>query len=48
MKNNDQPPIIGFILSAPMGLLAGVGFALSIYICLAVITLILRAIHIFA
>jgi hypothetical protein len=35
---NEKPPIFGFILAGIFGLLPGIGFALSLYVALAIVT----------
>jgi hypothetical protein len=46
MKDDEKHPITSIVLSTLFGILPGIGFALSIYISLAVVTLIARAVHI--
>jgi len=43
---NDKPPKIGFAISILFGVLPGVAFALSIYLSLAVVTLLARVFRI--
>ncbi len=47
MKNDEKQPIVSIVLATMFGILPGIGFALSIYISLAIMTLIARAVHIF-
>lgn len=44
---DEKHPITSIVLSTLFGILPGIGFALSIYISLAIITLIARAVRIF-
>ena len=47
MNIKEKPPIIRITLSALFGIIPGVAFMLSVWISLALVTLILRALHIF-
>lgn len=43
---DDRHPVISIVQATLFGILPGIGFALSIYISLAVVTLIARAVRI--
>ena len=44
--NRNQPPVISIIQATLFGILPGIGFALSVYIALALVTLLARAVRI--
>lgn len=45
-SKNNQPPVISIIQATLFGVLPGIAFALSIYISLAIVTLLARALRI--